>query len=146
MKSAQKGFTLIESLIVLSIFMILSTVTVFSLKPEHTMMEDEGFLTRMQADLYFAQNYAMSHQHEVSLRFIPSQYKYKVSEGTEQSLILERSYSQNFRVTEGSIPFTIVFLPNGNVRNFGSLYIRTKTKVYRLTFLIGRGRFYVAEQ
>ncbi|WP_323467926.1 type II secretion system protein, partial [Alkalihalophilus pseudofirmus] len=46
MKHNQKGFTLAESLIVLSIFMILSTVTVFSLKPQHTMLEDEAFLTQ----------------------------------------------------------------------------------------------------
>ncbi|GHH96985.1 competence type IV pilus minor pilin ComGD [Neobacillus kokaensis] len=146
MKNNQKGFTLAESLIVLSVFMILSTVTVFSLKPEHTMLEDEAFLTQLQADLYYAQNYALSHQHEVLFIIMQNQYFYKLSERTELPPFLQRSYSKSFYLTEGTIPLTIKFLPNGNVSKFGSFYIRTNNKVYRLTFLIGRGRFYVAEQ
>ncbi len=146
MKHNQKGFTLAESLIVLSIFMILSTVTVFSLKPQHTMLEDEAFLTQLQSDLYYAQNYAIAHQHEVLVIFTPSQYKYKMIERTELPPFFQRNYSKSYHLTEGSLPLTIKFLPNGNVSSFGSLYIRTESKTYRLTFLIGRGRFYVAEQ
>lgn len=142
----QHGFTLAESLIVLSIFMILSAVTVFSLKPQYTQLDDKVFMTQLKADLYYAQAYALSHQHEVFVMFTPYQYKYRISEQAGQTLLFERNYSKNFYLTEGSLPLTIKFLPNGNISKFGSIFIRTKNKTYRLTFLIGRGRFYVAEQ
>ncbi|WP_312471749.1 competence type IV pilus minor pilin ComGD [Neobacillus sp.] len=142
----QKGFTLIESLVVLSIFMIISSVTVFSLKPHHSMIEDESFLTQLKADLYYAQNYAISHQHEVSVVFVPSQYRYYMILDTELPPIVERNYSTNIYLTEGSIPLYFKFLIDGNINKFGSFFIQTKKRNYKITFLIGKGRFYVAEQ
>ncbi|MCM3566624.1 competence type IV pilus minor pilin ComGD [Neobacillus mesonae] len=146
MKANQKGFTLAESLIVLSIFVVLASVTIFSLKPENNLLEDEAFLTQLQADLFYAQNYALSHQHEVLVVFSPSQYKYNFSERTAIQPFFERKYSKKYYITEGSLLLTIKFMPNGNLNGFGTIFIRTKTKTYRLTFLIGRGRFYVTEQ
>ncbi|MFL6554920.1 MAG: prepilin-type N-terminal cleavage/methylation domain-containing protein, partial [Bacillus sp. (in: firmicutes)] len=61
MKNDQNGFTLIESLLVLSIFMIISSITVFSLQPQHSVLEDEAFLTQLKADLFYSQQYAISH-------------------------------------------------------------------------------------
>lgn len=142
----QKGFTLVEALFVLSIFMIISLVTVFSLKPQQSVVEEAAFLTQLQSDLYFAQNYAIAHQHQVLIIFLPSQYKYTISERTELPPFLVRSYSKSIYLTEGSLPLTIKFLPNGNVSDFGSILIHTKNNKYKLTFLIGRGRFYVKEQ
>jgi competence protein ComGD len=146
MGTNQKGFTLIESLLVLSIFMIISSVTVFSLKPQHSVIEDEVFLTQLKADLYYAQQYAISHQHEVSVVFMPNEYKYYMSLRPELPRIIERKYSTSFFLREGTIPLYFKFLNDGNVNKFGSFYIQTKNKSYRLTFLIGKGRFYVAEQ
>ncbi|MFF2448606.1 competence type IV pilus minor pilin ComGD [Neobacillus sp. NPDC058068] len=142
----QKGFTLIESLVVLSIFMIISSVTVFSLKPQQPMIEEEAFITQLKADLYYAQNYAISHQHEVSVVFMPSQFKYYMYLRTDIPPFIVRNYSTNIYVNEGSLPLYFKFLIDGNVNKFGTLFIQTKRKDYRLTVLIGKGRFYVAEQ
>ncbi|WHY84702.1 competence type IV pilus minor pilin ComGD [Neobacillus novalis] len=146
MKSRQKGFTLIESLVVLSIFMIISSVTVFSLKPQQPMIEEEAFITQLKADLYYAQNYAISHQHEVSVVFMPSQYKYYMFLQSELPPFIVRNYSTNIYVDEGSLPLYFKFLSDGNVNKFGTIYIQTNRKNYKLTVLIGKGRFYVAEQ
>ncbi|MCL6573680.1 MAG: type II secretion system GspH family protein [Bacillus sp. (in: Bacteria)] len=146
MHKNQKGFTLIESLLVLSIFMIISSVTVFALNPQHTIIEDEAFLTQLKADLYYAQQYAISHQHEVSVVFVPYQYRYSIFSSTNLPVIIDRNYAQSYYLTEGSLPLYFKFLKDGNVNKFGSLFIKTKNKTYRLTFLIGKGRFYVAEQ
>jgi competence protein ComGD len=146
MHNNQKGFTLIESILVLSIFMIISSVTVFALKPQHTVIEDEAFLTQLKADLYFAQQYAISHQHEVSIVFVPYQYRYIIFIRTDLPVLIERKYSTNFYLNEGSLPLYFKFLKDGNVNRFGSIFIQTNNKTYRLTVLIGKGRFYVAEQ
>jgi competence protein ComGD len=145
MNNAQKGFTLIESLVVLSIFMIISSITVFSLKPQHSIIEDESFLTQLKRDLYFAQQYAISHQHEVSVVINPEQYRYYFILRTELPPILVRNYSKNISLTEGSIPLYFKFLGDGNVNKFGTIFIQTKNKKYLLTVLIGKGRFYVKE-
>ncbi|WP_040208034.1 competence type IV pilus minor pilin ComGD [Neobacillus jeddahensis] len=146
MLTQQKGFTLIESLLVLSIFMIISSITAFSLQPHHSVIEDKALLSQLQADLLYAQQYAISHQHEVSVVIMPNEYKYEMILRTERPMIIERSYSKNYKFSEGSLPLYFKFLSDGNVNKFGSFFIQTKRKSYRLTFLIGKGRFYVTEQ
>ncbi|WP_066365756.1 competence type IV pilus minor pilin ComGD [Neobacillus fumarioli] len=142
----QRGFTLTESLIVLSIFMILTSITVFSLKPQRSVLEEAAFFTQLKADLYYAQTYAISHQHEVSVTIMPSEYKYYMYVNTSSPPIVERTYSANFYITEGSLPLTFRFMPDGNISKFGSIIIQSEKKKYLLTFLIGKGRFYVKEQ
>ncbi|MDR7237178.1 competence type IV pilus minor pilin ComGD [Neobacillus drentensis] len=145
MNNHQKGFTLIESLVVLSIFMIISSITVFSLKPQHTVMEDEAFLTQLKADLYYAQQYAISHQDEVSIVFFPSQNQYSIFLLPDLPPVVHRNYSKNITLTEGSLTLYFKFLSDGNVNKFGTIFIQTNNKRYVLTVLIGKGRFYVKE-
>lgn len=146
MKRNQQGFTLIESLVVLSIFMILTSITVFSLNPQHSVVDHTSFFTQLKADLFFAQTYAISHQHEVSVTIMPSEYKYYMYLTTNTPPIIERTYSKNFHLSEGSLPLYFKYLPDGNINKFGSIIIQTANKTYRMTFMIGKGRFYVTEQ
>ncbi|PLS01745.1 competence type IV pilus minor pilin ComGD [Neobacillus cucumis] len=146
MNRNQKGFTLIESLLVLSIFIVISSITVFSLQPQHSVLEDENFISQLSADLLYAQQYAIAHQDEVSVMFMSNQFKYYMVPKADSQPIVERDYSTNISLTEGSLPLAFRFLPDGNINKFGSFFIQTKIKQYRLTFLIGKGRFYVTEQ
>lgn len=146
MRLNQKGFTLTESLVVLSIFMILSSITVFSLKPQYSSIEDEAFLAQLQADLYYAQTWAISNQTEVTVIFVQNEYFYYIYYARGKPKLVERHYSKKFYLSEGSIPLTFNFTKNGNVNKFGSFFIRTPKKNYKMTILIGRGRFYVSEQ
>ncbi|WP_042458352.1 competence type IV pilus minor pilin ComGD [Neobacillus dielmonensis] len=146
MTSTQKGFTLAESLIVLSIFMILSLFTIFSLQPQHSAVEDQAFITQLKADLLYAQTYAMSHQHEVSVVFMPDNYLYFIHTQNGQPPIVFREYSNDIYLTEGSITLYIKYSSDGNVNRFGTFFIRTSTRTYKVTILIGRGRFYVTQQ
>ncbi|WP_160721651.1 competence type IV pilus minor pilin ComGD [Bacillus sp. USDA818B3_A] len=143
---SQNGFTLIESLLVLSIFMIISSITVFSLQPQDEVLQDEAFISQLKADLLYSQQYAISHQDEISIVFVPNQYIYYGITKGDKPPIVERSYPTSIYLTEGSLPLYFKFLPDGNVNKFGSFYIQTKKKTYRVTFLIGKGRFYVTEQ
>src|SRR5437763_4257824 len=146
MNSNQKGFTLVESLLVLSIFMIISFITAFSLQPQQSGLEDKAFITQLRADLFYAHQYALSHQEEVSIGIQPHEYKYYLTLKAHWPPIVQRSYSSNISITEGSMPLSFIFLPDGNLNKFGSFFIQTKKKKYRMTFLIGKGRFYVTEQ
>lgn len=145
MKSSERGFTLIESLFVLSIFLIISSITAFSLKPQYERMESEEFLTQLQADLFYGQQYAISHQQEVTVMIVPEEHHYYLRNNLTLPF-LHRYFSNAITVTRGTLPLTFKFTPSGFVNKFGTLYIQCGSKQYRLTFLIGKGRFYVVEE
>jgi competence protein ComGD len=143
----QQGFTLAETLIVLAVFMILSTVTLFSLKPQYSMFQTQSFLTQLKADLYFAQNYALSHKQDVSVIFTPSECEYTIYVHNEkQRELIHRRYDKSIYVYKGTLPLAFKYQANGNVSKFGTFFIKTKRKTYQMTILIGRGRFYLVEK
>nr|WP_263325740.1 competence type IV pilus minor pilin ComGD [Neobacillus sp. Marseille-Q6967] len=136
---------MIESLVVLSIFIVLSSITLFSIKPQANMAGDEVFISQLKADLYYAQQFAISHQHEVKVNFIPEQNRYVVYERNDLPNIIDRKYPSSIEVLPGTLPLSFRFIANGNINTFGTFLIVTKTKTYKMTFLIGKGRFYVTE-
>ncbi|MEH7107292.1 MULTISPECIES: competence type IV pilus minor pilin ComGD [Bacillaceae] len=145
--NGQKGFTLVESLIVLAVFMIISTVTVFSLKPQNSTIQIQAFLTQLKTDLYYAQNYALTHNQDVSVVITPSKYRYIVYVySANQEKIIQRNYDTSFYFIPGSLPLNFTYQANGNVNKFGTFFIKAKKKTYQITFLIGRGRFYFVEK
>lgn len=139
------GFTLSESLLVFSVFLIISSITAFTLKPQYYSLDDQTFLKQLQADLLFAQSYAISRQQEVSILFLPDKYSYTIYTRAGIPPLIERNYSSNLTVYEGSLPLYFKFLTDGNVSKFGSFYIKSPKTTYRFTVLIGKGRFYVLE-
>lgn len=146
MMHKQKGFTLIESLIVLSIFMILTLITTMSIKPQYFIKDDELFIEQLSADLYFAQAYAISHQSETYLAFKESEYQYIIKTSPDQPPLLERQYSNRIKAYGGTLSLYVKYLPDGNISKFGSFYISIGEKLYKYTFLIGKGRFYVTQE
>lgn len=138
------GFTLIETLIVLSIVAIVSSGSFILMKPSKNSLENHLFLTQFQSDLYIAQQNAISHQREVSVTIVPEQNYYYFREYNGK-LILKRSYSPNITFKTSSLPWSFKFLPDGNVNQFGILYFQIGKKAYKLTMQLGKGRFYVEE-
>lgn len=140
------GFTLVESLIVFSVFMLLATVTAFMVRPQYQYAEKQSFLTQLKADLLYGQQYAISHQHEVTVNFIPEQHYYCIRDNYLRPFIVERTYPDNITLSPGSMPLYFKYLPDGNVSKFGNFYITINGKEYHFTILIGKGRFYVPEE
>ncbi|TDL77171.1 type II secretion system protein [Rhodococcus qingshengii] len=144
MYNNQNGFTLIESLIVLSIFLIISSITVFSIKPQYQIATNKSFISQLKADLYYGQQYAIANQTEVRVIFIENEHSYVIAAGANS--IVERNYSPKITVGQGTIQLYFKYNPNGNVDRFGTIFIRTPQEDYKLTLLIGKGRFYVLEE
>jgi competence protein ComGD len=146
MKKSESGFTLVESLIVLTAFLVLTSVSLLLFKPHLDWADSESFFTELQADLYYGQQYAISHQREVTVNFMPDKNYYYIHDRVDAKLIVERYYSEGIKLTPGSLTYYFKFLPDGNVNKFGSLYVDIGKKQYRMTVLIGKGRFYVTEE
>lgn len=145
MELNDSGSTFIESLLVLSIVITISFVSLIPLKNQSTFQETSLFLYHLKADLLYAQQYAISHQKEVTVNIMPSQYFYYIRERTGKN-IFERHYSHSVKVEEGSMSLYIQFLPDGNVTRFGTIYIKIGNDLYKLTILIGKGRINIVKQ
>jgi competence protein ComGD len=146
MKTTEKGFTLIESLLVLSIILVISSITVFFVKPQYEKKESEAFLSQFEADLFYGQQYAISHQLEVTVNISSDQHYYYMRTGFNVPPIVMRTYSSAVTVSPGSLPLNFKFTPSGTVSKFGTLIIQCGSKQFEMTFLIGKGRFYVVEK
>ena len=142
----EKGHTLIEMLLVLTGFLIISSVTILLVKPHYSLLDKQLFFTQLKSDLYFAQQYAISHQREVTVTIISEQHFYYIRDRVTDPILVKRSYSSDIKVMEGSMPLYFLFLPDGNVSRFGSFLVRMGSKTHRVTLLIGKGRFYVSEE
>ncbi|WNS74216.1 competence type IV pilus minor pilin ComGD [Bacillus sp. DTU_2020_1000418_1_SI_GHA_SEK_038] len=146
MVSKQGGFTLIESLFVLSVFLIIASVPAFLLKPHFISFEKEKFISQLKADLFYAQQYALSHHIDVYVHILPEESKYVVHEKLSANYLIEREIPEMITVQEESMKLYFQFQSDGNINRFGSFVIFAGREKYRFMFYIGKGRFYVAKE
>lgn len=134
MRKNEKGFTLIEILFVLTLFLIVSSITVFMVKPHYEFIEKTLFFTCLEADLYYAQQYAISHERQVHVNFMADSHYYKIHDYVNGKIIIERPYSKIIKVREGSLKLSFKFTYDGRIDRFGSIYITIGKEIYRMTF------------
>jgi competence protein ComGD len=139
-----RGYTFIEILIVFSILAVISSVTFIQLNPNKNMLDHQIFLTQLQSDLYYAQQVAIAQQQEVTVVFDNQAKRYYTRLKFDSSSFIERKFPSNVSMKYGSMPLNFRILHDGNVSQFGSFFIYMDGKEYRLTFLLGKGRFYIA--
>ncbi|WP_258535617.1 competence type IV pilus minor pilin ComGD [Bacillus sp. 03113] len=142
----QHGFTMMEMLFVFSIFLILSTTTAIILKPQALFLEKQRFFSQLTSDLFYAQQYAISHQQIVTVHIIPNEHRYLINERGRGVLLIERNYSEKVYVYQGSLNLNFEFEANGNVNKFGAFFVQIGKNRYKFTIQIGRGRFYVTKE
>ncbi|KIY21149.1 MULTISPECIES: competence type IV pilus minor pilin ComGD [Mesobacillus] len=141
------GFTMVEMIIVLSAFLMLSVTSVFLFAPQNDVLAKELFFNQLESDLLYSQQYAISHQEQVTVRFLPEYHAYYIR-GTDYRApyLIERYYSADVLVEQGTMKFLFHYMPDGNIDSFGSFYVTAGSKRFRMMILIGKGRFYVVEE
>jgi competence protein ComGD len=139
----QKGYTLIEMMIVLLISMILLFFATFSISPLHKSLIKSSFISQMKADLYYLQSYAINKKERVILQFYPFGGKYSGRVMGGEGLLV-RNLPEGVSQIPNSLK-SITFYPNGNTSSFGSIYYTAGDDVIKLSFQIGQGRFNVEE-
>jgi competence protein ComGD len=146
MEERRNGFTLTETLVVLSVFLAISSASLILVKPAYHLLEKNLFFSQLKSDLLFAQQYAISHQEEVTVHIMPELNHYYIRTRANGPFLVERHYSDAIRVMEGSIQLYFHYSASGNINKFGSFYVEINKQFYRFTILIGRGRFYVVKE
>ena len=132
-----KGFTLIEILIVLSIFMLLASLSLHLYPKYIQKMETTRFVKQFEEDLYYAQAYAISHEMNVSVYLNASNYTIS---SNLKGVILQRENPKNTTFKQGTIGLKIFFNNTGAPITSGVVYIETEQDRYKVTIYIGKGR------
>ncbi|MDQ0342204.1 competence protein ComGD [Lederbergia wuyishanensis] len=141
----QNGFTLLETLIVISVTTIILSFSFFTLKTFATLMQKNMFLNQLQSDLYLAHSYAINREETVTFRFSRISQQYEAVSKDANKAIINKKLPYSIRIEESNLPsFNIT--PDGNVSNFGTMLLNVNGKYVKITFYIGRGRFLVEEQ
>jgi competence protein ComGD len=140
------GFTMIEMLVVLAAFFMLSLTSAFLFTPQNEKLEKDLFFSQLQADLLYSQQYAIAHQEQITVHIMPENNYYYIR-GTEYTAtyLVKRHYSQNIKVKKGTMALMFYYMPDGNINSFGSIFVTVGTRTYMMMIQIGKGRFYVSE-
>ncbi|USK48840.1 type II secretion system GspH family protein [Bacillus sp. CMF12] len=142
----KEGFTLIETLFIFSIFLIIATITAVLLKPQFIHLEKIMFFSQLKSDLLYAQNYAITHQTDVAIQIVPEENRYFAQVKLAADPIISREYPGIIKIKEGTMPLFFQYGPGGITNKFGTFYVKADKDQYKITFLIGRGRFYVEKE
>ncbi len=142
----QQGVSMLEMLIVLSVFLIILSAAMIPFPKMLDNMEKEKFMDQLQADLYLAQSYAISKQEIVNIQFLMTIDSYRIKTvNVPSEMLAQRELPDSIQHMEGSLQ-EIWFLPNGHTNRFGTMLFKYKDRYIKVVFQIGKGRFYVEEQ
>lgn len=140
-----QGYLLLETLLTASIFLILFPIVTLKVNDIYKAKQLSEFVDSFETTLYHAQMTALSEH-----RFV-----YVQMNNTSQEIYSYYSWSErletlkippNIQIQRGNLPNTLRFSPDGNITQAGSLYILSPPLTYKLTLLLGQGRFYVEKQ
>jgi competence protein ComGD len=138
-----RGFTLIEMLLVLSAITVLMAVSLPSLSNLARQKTETYIITQLRDDLLYAQQYAMTHKTPVAVTFSESRPEYRMVETKTGKTIFTRTLPNPWKFQLTTLTLPLLFLENGNVNKAGALLLKRKESAYKIIFLLGKGRFYV---
>lgn len=136
----ERGFTLLEMLLVLLVVAIVTLISSRIILYEMTNYQERDFFEKMHADLYYAQSYAMGNRTRVRVNFNAAGGGYAV---TANGKVLK----QNAYPKTVSYQMTIHQVSYIEYTNLGSIsqimrhkFNRQGKTDYEIIFYIGKGR------
>jgi competence protein ComGD len=139
------GYTLSETLIVLVIFVLLSGIGL-NLYPNFIKgIQNRMFLDQLSADIFYAQQYAISHESLIHLYMDNGKGNYIIY-SFKEGVVLERSIPKDTKFLSGTLGMSFYFNQFGNASQSGTLMIDTNKGKYKLVLNIGKGRFRIEKQ
>ncbi|MDH5160118.1 competence type IV pilus minor pilin ComGD [Heyndrickxia oleronia] len=136
-----RGFTFIEVLIVLLVLTIFLLLGSASVKKMRGSIERNVFITQLEADLYYAQSYAINRHESVLVQFYPFYNQYTALSTSDSTILFDRKLPQSIDMLSGGSLTSYTILPSGNISKFGTLRFKSDKREMKLIFYIGRGRF-----
>ena len=142
-KQQPNGFTLIEVLLVLSIFLIIVSVSVGAIFKNTEKREFENFLQQLSKDFHYAQAFAISHGSNVYFVMDQARREYRIQYDLRN--ILVKPIPSQISFQQGVLDAKLTITSLGHVGSFGSWRFASENYKYAFMVLIGRGRHYYYE-
>ncbi|MGM9987115.1 MAG: competence type IV pilus minor pilin ComGD [Bacillaceae bacterium] len=144
--SREKGFTLVEMLVVLSIVALCCTIPAALFVKRLGDVKLEQFLEQLEGDIYYIQQLSMSSQSVTTITFDTNKHVYKITGRRQYRPLEQKAYPKEIRVLAGTLPSAeIKFLSTGNISQVGTMEFWYGKRKVKMTFQMGKGRFYVHE-
>ncbi|KFN02106.1 type II secretion system protein [Bacillus clarus] len=137
----QRGFTLLEMLLVLFSVSILSIVTYYNVTPLYEKQKIEQFLKQFSNDILYMQQLAISRQSHYTLRWFKERNMYCIGESVEEQFILIRQYDGDIKIDLHTFPNPMTYNASGNINRGGTILLSYRGHTYEIIFQLGRGRF-----
>ncbi|MFJ7746161.1 competence type IV pilus minor pilin ComGD [Peribacillus sp. NPDC097295] len=134
-----------ETLIVLVVFLLLSALGLNLYPSFFKGMENKMFLNQLNEDIFYAQQYAISHESLIYFYVDDERGVYTIYSYKEEG-ILERSIPKDIQFLKGTLGAAFYFNQYGNVSKSGTMTIDTTNGKYKLVVNIGKGRFRIEKQ
>ncbi|MCD8874380.1 prepilin-type N-terminal cleavage/methylation domain-containing protein [Mammaliicoccus sciuri] len=137
-----KGFTLVEMIIVLSIISIIFMVTMYlSINALASSGLNNG-IDDFETKLEFLETKSLSQKHPILVWFKPNSDKifYQIEKNQIQTISLYKG-----RISKNNQFTTLVFDGEGNINQFGTLKVEFNDKNYHVIFRIEKGRYRIVE-
>lgn len=141
---SNKGFTIIEMLVVLAVLSAVLFLGIFTFQPIKVWMQKKLFISQLQSDLYHAHSYAINRKERIVLTF-PRDNTYYSAVDQSSSVIFIRELSEPIKIAGDGTLTRFHITPDGTISNFGKVNFLLNKEKIELTVYIGRGRFVVKE-
>ncbi|SDH49992.1 competence protein ComGD [Alteribacillus persepolensis] len=140
-----KGYTLIEMLVVLLIVTVAISIPLLSFQSYSDQREIDYFLDTLAEDLQYAQQYAYARQKYVYVTTTENHYYIRDTHLNVDPL-KQRKIPKGITF-EGTLALhDVAYNANGNIRKPGTVLINTPKANYKLVFQLGKGRFYIEKR
>ncbi|SDM86861.1 prepilin-type N-terminal cleavage/methylation domain-containing protein [Psychrobacillus sp. OK028] len=133
----EKGFTMIEMLLVLSIVVVVSSSVLFVNSTRMKDLEEERFFQQLQLDIHRLQAVSIGEYKSTYLEFTNRRRSYEGKVGNV--ILFEKDMPNNIYLSDESRLKQLKFHPKGTIENFGNLLFITEKGEKRITLYIGRG-------
>ncbi|MGM2833411.1 comG operon protein ComGD, partial [Bacillus cereus group sp. Bce025] len=137
----QKGFTLLEMLLVLFAISVLSMATYFHVHSLYEKQKIEQFLRQFSNDILYMQQLAINRQKHYTLRWHKDRHMYYIGESSTDHSIIKREYDIDIQLYLNTFPNPMTYNPSGNINRGGTILLSYRSYKYEIVFQLGRGRF-----
>ena len=143
--SKNDGFTLLEALIVLMIFMLISSSAVMITTSQIDERIEKNTFRQFNTDILLMQAMALSEAKYVYMEFSKNGKKYSIKH--QNNLYVERELPNGINLSENENSYLrmLGFHPNGAVSQFGWFLFEVHGEKKKITVNIGQGKLLYEE-
>lgn len=134
----QKGFTLIETLLVLVVLSIITIIGAHIIVKINEQNEIERFFQQLQSDILTVQSHSIENNDSAYITFIPSNNSYRAASGFG-NILFDRKMPDNIQLAPYSNLKRLVF-SGGQIQSFGTVSFKYDLKEISFIVYIERGR------